>query len=318
MYRAILVPVDGSPFSERALPYARMIATLGGAKVLLFRVIPPAEGDSQHADEAGRAQLVREARSYLDELAARLPDLSVETAVAEGDAADVIVEEIGKKSVDLIIMTTHGRSGLGRWVYGSVADEIMRRATVPALLVPADCQFRWPSDRAPRILVPLDGSDLSEEVLGPVCDLASVLGAELRLIRVVEPHPAAFSDPSMYMMLDPTPELEASRSYLDAVANELRAAGRDVAVQEVFGFAVTTITDEAREQNADLIAMSTHGSSGLTRLIMGSVATGVVQRATVPILIIRPVSARQQEGDDDTSTAKRPGEPSTADAHGRS
>lgn len=294
MYRTILVTLDGSPFAERALPYARMIAEASEAQLVLFRAISPTEGDAE-AGSVDRAQQVRDAQAYLTDVATRLGLANVDCKVVVGVPNEAIVDEISTGGLDLVVMSTHGRSGLGRWIYGSVADQVMRRSTIPVILVPAECQPAAREDRAPRILVPLDGSELAEEALGPAADLAKVLGAELRLIRVVEPHPAAYAyvDPSAYVMFDPTPELEAAREYLDHVAGHLREAGAVVAVKEEFGFAVTTITDAAREQAVDLIAMSTHGSSGLARLIMGSVATGVVQRSAVPILIVRPLAVHE-------------------------
>ncbi len=298
MYRSILLTLDGSPFAERALPYARMIAEASQARVILLRVVSPTEGGTDAAS-ADQTQHVRDAEAYLSEVSTRLGSVPVDRKVAIGIPGEIIVGEISQETVDLIVMSTHGRSGLGRWVYGSVADEVMRRSTVPVLLVPAECQPTTHKDRAPRILIPLDGSELSEEALDPALELAKVLGAELRLLRVVEPYPAAYAyaDPSAYIMIDPTPELEAARAYLDQIAERLRAKGAVVEVKEEFGFAVTTITDTARAQAVDFIAMSTHGSSGLRRLIMGSVATGVVQRAAVPILIVRPAAVRETAHD---------------------
>ncbi len=306
MYRSILVTLDGSAFAERALPYARMIAESSQARVILLRVISPTEGGSDSA-ATDQTQQVRDAEAYLAEVSTRLGAVPVDRKVVVGVPGEVIVGEIARSAVDLIVMSTHGRSGLGRWVYGSVADEVMRRSPVPVLLVPAECQPTAWKDRAPRILVPLDGSELSEEALDPALELAKVLGAELRLLRVVEPYPAAYAyaDPSAYIMIDPTPELEAARAYLDQVAVRLREKGAVVDVKEEFGFAVTTITDTARAQAVDLIAMSTHGSSGLRRLIMGSVATGVVQRAAVPILIVRPAAARETAQDSAAESTAR-------------
>ncbi len=109
------------------------------------------------------------ATGHLEDLAARQPEPDrVETTTAVGEAADTIVEEIGVRRPDLVVMSTHGRSGIRRWIYGSVADEVMRRAPVPVLLVPAACPGEWPSNRAPRVLLPLDGSELAEGALGLV------------------------------------------------------------------------------------------------------------------------------------------------------
>ena len=286
MYQTILVPLDGSDLAERALPIAETVARASGAKILLLRVVPPATPES--ATRGEYAAEVEEAEKYLASVAARLTkSCGVETRLVEGDPAASIEADVAAHRADLIAMSTHGRSGFGRWIYGSVADEVMRRAVVPVLLVPASSYATWPRDRAPRILVPLDGSGRAEDALGPASELARSLGAEILLVRVVEPHPMTYGDPSA-VFIDPTLEIDAARDYLKEKAEQLRAQGFNVKTTDSFGFAVSTILDVVREQGADLIAMSTHGRSGISRFLMGSAATGIVQRSTVPILIVRP------------------------------
>jgi nucleotide-binding universal stress UspA family protein len=199
-----------------------------------------------------------------------------------------ILEESSDHQGDLIVMSTHGRSGIGRWVYGSVADDVMRHAQLPVMLIPAHARSAWPTHRPPRILIPLDGSELALGSLDCADQLAETLEGELLLVQAVEMHPPMYGDPSTYVAADPTPELEGAQGRLENVANALRKKGRTVDIAEALGFAVTAIVDVAREREVDLIVMSTHGSGGLTRLIMGSVATGIVQRADLPVVVVRP------------------------------
>jgi nucleotide-binding universal stress UspA family protein len=313
MNETILVPLDGSSLAEQALPYARMLAVASGARIRLFRVVP-VPGLMVGDREADEAKAMREAETYLADVTTIMQNVSrtrfgrraetslagvatrggtppiVETATFAGEPAASIFEEIHERNIDLIVMSTHGRSGLGRWVYGSVADQIMRLAPVPVLLVPAVAPTSWPTDRALRLLIPLDGSELAQEALGPTWELAKTLHAEIQLLQVMVPLTYTYADPAAYTIDDH--QIENAHRYLEKVANELGARGLKVTTFDAIGPAALMIAATAREQGSDLIAMSTHGSGGVTRLLMGSVATGVVQRASVPVLIVRPEAAR--------------------------
>ncbi|HEX5416314.1 MAG TPA: universal stress protein, partial [Chloroflexota bacterium] len=152
MVKEILVPLDGSKLAERALAIARDLAGALGARLTLLRVIAP-----NAAGEGGEAQA--DAETYLRDVAKRLGGSEVTADVRSGDAAPVILAEVEQRGIDLIAMSTHGRSGIGRWIYGSVADEVVRHAPVPVVLVPATSALReWPTDRPPRLLVSLDFS----------------------------------------------------------------------------------------------------------------------------------------------------------------
>src|SRR5204863_2713891 len=164
-----------------------------------------------------------------------------------------------------------------RCVYGSVADQILRRADVPLLLIPAACETAWPIDRALRILVPLDGSKFAREALDPANELADLLDGDLLLLQVAEP-----PDYGLH-----------SEAYLKDVADRLRDMGKAVEVHTVLGHPTSMVASVARDQDVDLIVMSTHGRGGLARLVLGSVAGGTLQRASVPLLLVRPVAARQ-------------------------
>ncbi|HLZ09910.1 MAG TPA: universal stress protein, partial [Chloroflexota bacterium] len=288
MYQTILIPVDGSPLSERALPYARVIAKTNKSRLILLRVIAGSPTD----DTFGEIDCRPTIETYLHNLAASLDDsTSIETTVVVGDAAQAILSEAARTGTDLIVMSTHGRSGIGRWIYGSVADAVMRQTTVPILLIPATCSRVWTPGEPGRILVPLDGSQLGEAVLGPASDLAQAMSAELVLLRVVELHPMVFMGPPGFVMVTPEPELESARAYLEGISQRVRSRVANVRAVDELGLPLSRIVDVARDQQADLVALSSHGNGGLTRLVMGSVATGVVQSAGVPVLVVRPVDA---------------------------
>lgn len=295
MYRTILVPLDGSTLAERALPYAQRLAAAATGRITLLWVLHPPP-PSAAGDPLREVTPRREAEAYLRGLTEPLGPVPVEAVVVEGDPAPEILAAAAQRGSELIVMATHGRSGIGRWIYGSVADAVMRHAGVPVLLVPVTAATRsWPTGRAPRVLVPLDFSALSEAALPRAEDLARALGAELVLLSVT---PLVFTADlygGVTLAYDVDADQAERRRYLEAAAARLRAAGHTVRVRDTVGFPAGATVDVAREEDVDLIAMSTHGSGGATRLLMGSIATGVVQRAPVPVLIVRPEAVRQPE-----------------------
>src|SRR5262249_2599810 len=182
MLKTILVPTDGSPLAERALPYATTLASKVDGRVVLVRA---ALAHPQIGMDELAAQLMATQQAEYD-VAVTAEQLErdgipVERAVYYDEAAAAITDPTQRRKAGLVVMSTHGRPGLGRWIYGSVADRVLRQTDVPVLLVPPGCERTWSDNRKPRILVPLDGSDLAEEALGPADELAEALGAELLL-----------------------------------------------------------------------------------------------------------------------------------------
>ena len=290
MFTTILVPLDGSALAERALPHALALADSSGARLLLVRVAH-GHGRPGRDPTQSRAIAMAEAEAYLEQLVGRLrtPQRTVYFAVRLGDAADEIAAGVAERRVGLIAMSTHGRSGPGRWLFGSVADAVLRRATVPVLLVPATCARLWAPGGARQIVVPLDGSPLAAAALEPAVALARHFGAGLVLVRVV----AIFYEPfageaAAYVPIDADAELAAARRYLDEIAAPLRASGLAVATRAEVGFPAATIAAVANEVDAMLVALATHGRGGIGRMALGSVATGTIQRAEVPLLLVRP------------------------------
>ena len=313
MFRTILVPVDGSELAERALPYAVALARPADGHVILLRA-EPLVWRERHPRDATSATLVdpscREwlspanprARMTLEAAAAQAQADGVAAEVDvqrylrdEAQTADVILTAVQERQADLMVVATHGRSGFARWYYGSVADQIMRAADVPVMLVPATVERPWPDDRPRRIVVPLDGSPLAEEILDPVGRLAGQIRAELILVRVVDGLQLGVihaSSPYTARSLLAS-ELVEARGYLAHMVDRARSYGLRVTSRAVAGSPSTAIAAVAHEEDADLIAMATHGRGGLGRLVMGSVADATLQETTVPVLLVRPSAARQ-------------------------
>jgi nucleotide-binding universal stress UspA family protein len=272
MYRTNLVPLDGSPLGERALPYAAAVAQATGDRLRLVRVVQgPAVAD------AGAA-------AYLQRVAAGLAQPDTATGVLAGDAAAEILREAHRAEAGLVALSTHGRSRLGRWLYGSVADAVLRRAEAPLLLVPAACPPAWPPEGARRVVLALDGSPFAEAAIGPGADLAEAL--------CVGPPPYVVEDAAGDARVedDPAAALDEARRYVDAVVDGLRRRGRAADGLVVAGPPAATIAAVARERGAGLVAMATHGRGGVERAVLGSVATEMIHRSTAPLLLTRPAA----------------------------
>jgi nucleotide-binding universal stress UspA family protein len=206
--------------------------------------------------------------------------------------AEGICEAIVEQGADLVVMSTHGHGGIGRWLYGSVADQVIRQSPVPILLVPATCDHAWEGTAPLRIMVPLDGSAFGEEVLDPVGKLASTLKAELLLVGASGPLEYAYADGVPYMRGGLDVALRETRDYLESVAFRMRAEGHTVTADAETGRAGPVIDDLARRRHVDLVAMATHGRSGIARAALGSVATEVLHRSRIPVLLWRPTALR--------------------------
>uniref|UniRef100_A0A831TAJ4 Universal stress protein n=1 Tax=Thermorudis peleae TaxID=1382356 RepID=A0A831TAJ4_9BACT len=284
MFGTVLVPLDGSELAEAALPYAKAIAEKTGAVLHLVRVVPI----DAPPDEAA------EAREYLSRLAGRLGD-RVQLSVRYGHPAAEIIDLAQELADPIIVMTTHGRGGLGRWLYGSVADRVVRGAGVPVLLIRSGLPQRALGE-VRSIMVPLDGSPLAEAALPYAVELARRFDAELHLVRVVE-------TPEVYALLGTHAQAAASgevlaeiaqqmiddaSNYLNELAERLRAEGVRVESHVLEGLAIEQLLAFERERQPDLVVMATHGRGGLSRVIFGSVAEHVLREGNAPVMLIRP------------------------------
>lgn len=286
--KVILVPLDGSELAARAVPFATAMATRAGWSLLLLRAVDAFRGQKNAAEPAEK----QAAQKALDAVAASLEAVGVRTVtrVVEGHAQAQILEAAADEDVRPIVMSTHGRGGVGRFIYGSVADAVLRHTPVPVLIVPPHGREGWSTDEPIKILVPLDGSRLAASVLGPAAELADVLGGSLLLLTLVESSRyMSYSEGYMFSQPDERDEaLVAARAQLEEVAAGLRTTTRHVETRALFGTPYFDIAAIARDVGAGAIAIATHGRGGLGRAVLGSVATATLQRSEVPLLIVRP------------------------------
>jgi nucleotide-binding universal stress UspA family protein len=301
MTNRILVPLDGSSLAEQALSCAVTLAQGLSADLVLLRAIwiPPdvrAALEESHAElTAAVAQLEAEAGSYLRKLAGQLRDagLEIQIAVQHGPAAETILDYALLADIAQIVMATHGYSGIKRWTHGSVAERVLQAARVPLLLVRVDEQDLTRDCRQPmtcrRILVPLDGSPIAEQILPTITTVAQALAAELILFQVPIAYVTGWMTGEWYFPAQgvfDTAE-ENSHSYLKAVAGRLAEEGLDVGTSTSIGSVADCIVEYAEANDVDLIAMCTHGRTGLARWALGSVADRVLRAGSTPILLVR-------------------------------
>ena len=330
MFERILVPLDGSKRSERAIPVAARIARATGATIVFVEVVlPPVEfgtysGDRtielkpsafERREEAAAGYLSGIPESYASELAG----INTELDLSAGAAAPEIYDAARLEGVDLIVLCSHGETGLKRWVFGSIAQEAVRHSPVPVLALNEHSTIPPMPDAAHPlcVLVPLDGSASAESVILPtaylVVALSSTLQNELHLLRVVD-LPSAYGTMKSQAHISDLVHEEAKQEaekYVKSVAERtaMDLAGFDLQVTssvvdsaDVAGTIVQEAAqarDVATSTGYDLIAMATHGRSGLLRLVMGSVTEHVLGNTKLPVFIVRPrqaVAASEEKG----------------------
>jgi nucleotide-binding universal stress UspA family protein len=290
MSKTIVLCLDGSKLAEQAIPAVSALAKALRADVVLASVVVAPDrwsrGEVLQQEDPEEEALVS---FYLGAIGDQLREQGVKSRerVAFGPAAEKLVGIAADEGAEFMAMTTHGRSGFTRWILGSVADRVLHISERPVLLVNSEPDGHARAAEFKRILVPLDGSDTAEAALPFVKRLASDLKASLVLEGVIVPTAALYAGTFVPSSPPALQEIEAgSREYLDGVAGKVADGGLSVASRVDIGYAAETILEAARETDADLIALSTHGRSGPERWIRGSVADAIIRHADRPCLVL--------------------------------
>lgn len=309
MYDTIVVPLDGSPAAEFALPPALAMAERTGARIVLLSVVPGAPfhapaGFGGDPPTGWHEEEFRRLSRYLEEVKRRLKGsgsgVPVDREVESGPPVRALAEHVRALKADLVVMTTHGRGPLHRAWLGSVADGLLRRGPAPILLVRAGEGKVGLSDRPGirRVLVLLDGSDLSESAIPGAAEVARRFDARISLATVVPP-PFAVTSPYVPAVVEDAETRDAIlagfQQYLNAMSGPLEGMGIPTDTAVVKGRDVASGILEHRDRiGADLVVMCSRGRSGVARLILGSVADKVVRSAPVPVLV-HPPPGREAE-----------------------
>jgi len=296
MFKQVLVPLDGSHLAEAALPAALVLAQKLQIPITLTHVIErdaprKIHGEPHLANEA-------EARAYLDQIAARAfpAELRVKCHVhtsAVSDVARSLVEHAGEFGADLIVMCTHGRSGLRGWLFGALAQQVLNLGPTPVLLIHPTESGAAPAFACRRLLVPLDGNPDHERGLAVAVNLAQVCAASLQLLMVVHTVGTLSGQRAATARLLPGTTLallelkeQQAGAYLQQHLAQLQATGLTATALVSRGEPARVIGQTARRAQADLIVLGTHGKTSLAAFWAGSITPKVVSQPHVPLLLV--------------------------------
>lgn len=295
MFSRILVPLDGSELAERAMPIAIRLAAEAEGEVLMVRALVPERvlipdalsGYGLLWPDRPQEDAQREARASMLRLRESAPKgVRTRFQLIDGGAAESILEAAVDDKADLIVMSSHGYSGVTRLVLGSVAEKVLHAAPCPVLVLRGKLDLT-------RILVPLDGSALAERALRSTLDFAETVGASVTLLRAIQPVPLTdletLNQAERGLGQRYTEELiREAQDYLDFTARtnaRPHVEMHTVVTPEAPADAILRYTDV---HDIDLIAMSTHGRTGVSRLIYGSVTDRVLNGSHHSMLVFRP------------------------------
>ncbi|MGZ8443770.1 MAG: universal stress protein [Candidatus Binatia bacterium] len=298
MYSKILVPLDGSKTAEKVLPYARHLAGKFKIPVELLAVLDIAEMATHISAERARhldtmiEDGMRASTTYLRGIATTFPEGNVTCTVEKDRAEEAIIGNAGADGGTLIAMATHGRSGMDRFLLGSVAEKVLRGSANPLVLVRAKEEAKT-SGEAPlkSIIVPLDGSELAESVIPLAVTMAQKLDLEVVLFRAYHMPYNAYGGDDGYMvnydeLIDSV--RDEAKEYLDKKVAEVTKHGvAKVSALSKEGFAGDEIIALGHKTPDGLIAMCSHGRSGVKRWVLGSVTENVVRHSDAPVLVVR-------------------------------
>lgn len=298
MFKRLLVPLDGSHLAEAVLPIVRRLGSFGDSSVTLLHVLERGAPSEVHGDRHLRAEL--EARAYLDEIAARLQadGIAVEYHfhnAPEGDVAHSIASHAEEEHADLIVLCTHGGGRVRERLFGSIAQRVLHRGTIPVLLARPVMDRDVPAFAPRTILVPLDGTAAAEAALDTAGDLADALHAGLHLVMVVASEDSVRGDRPAATLLPAATRAELdmeeqdAAGYLDGLAAELKVPLPIVTTEVRRGSTASALAEEAAEPGVGLVVLATHGRAGVQAIWTGSVAAQLLTRTRAPVLLLRAI-----------------------------
>lgn len=301
MFKRIIVPLDGSDLAEIAIRPALELARISGGEIILISVpvyrpvvVPGAMGygvpQTESTLEVGR----EEVEQYLAQVRRKhlQADVKMRTMVLSGDAAGAIVDSAEEEEADLIAMTTHGYSGLTRWMLGSVTERVLRAAPCPVLVMRHDTPIN-------HVLITLDGSRWAEEALEPALHVARCFKSKVTLLRADTEEQLNALEMGLLRMAGSALARGVAQDdkcfacdYVEQIAEQYQQPGEEIAAIAPLGKPAEVILETIEKEGVDLIAIATHGYSGLERWVFGSVTEKVLRKADCAMLIVRPQSKR--------------------------
>jgi nucleotide-binding universal stress UspA family protein len=286
MFERILVPLDGSENAEIVFPYCADLASKFASTVILVTVSESDAPDIDHLYSTYLEHAKGKMRQYLEAWMAH-ETVTLESEVLPGDPAREILRIAEDKNAGLILLASHGSSAEGPWLLGHIAAKVLRATKRPVMLIRERATEAALEQRKMlrRILVPLDGSEIGEAALRYAVALAKKTGAEIDLIEVFEPVSTVGATGISCSVREDESLRKSLLSYLDHVAEPIKNEGLKVSTVVLFGNAANKIIEYAEQNGVDLIAVSTHGRSGLGRWVFGSVTDKILHTGNVAVLV---------------------------------
>lgn len=283
MYGRILVPLDGSELAESSFPYVKHIAKKLNSEVILMMVCLP----SNYAELPLKAYIKNKVKEF------QAKGIKTNSKILRGEAAPAILDFAQKNDIDLIVMSAHGSSGASRWSLGSCATKVLQKTNKPTLLVKSKkIKAKTFNADLKKFLVSLDGSQFSEAIIPYIKELTKINKPDVTLIRVIEPVTLPFTtgyiEHEKYEkeIMERAKE-EASR-YLQKKKEIFEQEEIKASTALLKGHPANEILNYAEENNISLIAITTHGYTGITKWAYGSVAANIIESSSIPVLLFRP------------------------------
>lgn len=304
----ILIPTDFSDCARNALAHGLFLAKRYDAEVHLLNAVelptiavtdmPPDMFDMEEEKALDRMDELLDEHEIHHERSGRVHKVVVPGKPTE-PAADAILDYAEDEDIDMIVIGTHGRRGARRMLLGSVAEQVIRGAECPVFAV-REMEKAWPLPTVDTILVPVDFSEGTEDVIAEAVDLAGHYDADIRLLHVVD----LDTFPHYGIAVDPVIEIaektaQAARDRLEEIAGEIAREDLPVFISVERGHVASTITEYADDYDVDLIVIGSHGRSGLDRMLLGSVAEKTLRMAHCPVVVVRSESFDEEVEDDD-------------------
>jgi nucleotide-binding universal stress UspA family protein len=304
MFTRILVPLDGSPLAECVLPHVLAFSHATGAQVMLLRVLDRTSGSSagESVDPVEWQIRKAEADTYLRDLAALLQKsgLVITAETLEGKAAESVIEYAHQSKADLIILSSHGQSGISGWNVSSIVQKIILRVKTSVLIIRA---YKATADMAEmfqykKVFVPLDGSQRAEFVLPAVVALARAYNSQVILVQTIhKPEiprrtPPPQEDLDLVNQIIERNRVEASR-YLTEVSDRLDSPATTRLL--ISDSIVSSLHTQVEQDEADLVILSAHGYGGETRWPYGSVVISFIAYGSTPLLVMQDLPSERIE-----------------------
>jgi len=290
MYERIMVPLDGASAAERVLPYAEEIGSKFNSELTLVSVAEPTSTESDHLFRTYLKTIQEKVRTDLKDWGAK-PVTPVKVEVLFGKPADEILTDVADRNISLLVMASGARSDEGPWLLGNIAARVLRATTTPVLLVRKEAPDEGLQRKRliEKILVPLDGSKVAEQIIPHAEGLASAMGGEVILFQAYESLGRMLSGEGFRIMSEEINKRreEEAKAHIKSRAKLFREKGLTVLEVVACREAAGEILGYAESSAVDIITMSTHGRSGIKRWVFGSVTDKVLHAGDMPVLVVR-------------------------------